>query len=152
MKLYLTAADIADELQVSQRTAARFMLQMGEAPITVERYSVWLRERTSGAPLGPDVFVPRPGTGKMGLVYFIEAMGCDRIKIGFTASSSASARVRDLQTGCPFPLQVIATLPGSVATEERIHTRFRKFRVMPNAEWFHASPILRAYISRAAKS
>jgi len=88
--------------------------------------------------------------GPRGLIYFAEAIGADRIKIGFTSRNSARARVSSLQTGCPFPIRLLGHIVGTMATETHLHDKFGSFRVMPNAEWFHATAPLRDFIGRVA--
>lgn len=73
----------------------------------------------------------RPGT-----IYFIEAVGAERIKIGWT-EMPIERRMRELQTACPFPLTARLLLAGTQAEERALHRRFAHCRAMPNTEWFH---------------
>lgn len=73
---------------------------------------------------------------KEGSVYFAEAVGCDRIKIGFTGGPVAD-RIAKLQTSCPFVIETYGSVRGSAALEAGLHLAFGGVRVMPNAEWFH---------------
>lgn len=73
-----------------------------------------------------------------GLVYFIEAAGASRIKIGWTGAGDVSARIRQLQTSSPFELGLLCTMPGGMACERSLHARFAHLRVTPTTEWFHA--------------
>lgn len=82
---------------------------------------------------------------RMGRVYFIEAIGAERIKIGFTSGDPA-VRLRDLQTACPFMLRVIAHVRGSMDDEAALHERFASTRAVPGTEWFHITHELRAHI------
>ena len=45
---------------------------------------------------------------------------------------------------CPFPIEVIATIPGGYAKERELHNRFSRIRA--HGEWFHATDELCAYI------
>lgn len=56
----------------------------------------------------------------LGRVYFIEAIGADRIKIGFTQGDPEN-RSAQLQTGCPFPLAVIGSFYASARRESELH-------------------------------
>ncbi len=87
--------------------------------------------------------------GKFGLLYFLQATGTDRIKIGFTRGH-VSRRMSSIQTGCPFPLKAIATLKAHEIEERHYHKQFVAERVMPNAEWFYLSPALQVAIDAAA--
>lgn len=80
------------------------------------------------------------------IVYFLKAG--EFIKIG-KATKDASCRVASFQTGCPYPITVLAEIPGGLGLESRLHKRFKAdhFR----GEWFSASPALLSYISSIAK-
>lgn len=81
--------------------------------------------------------IESPGLAKRrGNVYLIEAVGTDRIKIGFT-EWSAERRLHRLQTSSPFALRVAASLPGSLAIERHLHRKHAADRILPTAEWFH---------------
>lgn len=84
---------------------------------------------------------------KVGLVYFIEAIGCDRIKVGFTSKRSVEERAKNIQTSCPFQISVLASHPGSMLDEWNLHQRFAAARVASNIEWFHATEELRSHIA-----
>lgn len=77
------------------------------------------------------------------IVYFLKAG--DFIKIG-KATGGADSRVSSLQTGCPFPITVLATIPGGLAREARLHRLFSSLR--SHGEWFHAAPSLLGFIER----
>ena len=57
-----------------------------------------------------------------GTVYFLEGAESRRVKIGFTRGE-AEERRGALQTGVPERLRVVATLPGSLLLEQRLHAR-----------------------------
>lgn len=75
------------------------------------------------------------------IVYFLRAG--EFIKIGKT-TGDPSSRVAQLQTGCPFPIEVLATMPGGRGREAKLHKKFAALRA--HGEWFHASPVLMAFI------
>lgn len=77
------------------------------------------------------------------IVYFLRAG--DFIKIGKTTDDTGN-RVASLQTGCPFPIEVLATIRGGRRREARLHKTFAALRA--HGEWFHASPMLLAFIAR----
>jgi hypothetical protein len=75
-------------------------------------------------------------------VYFIEAIGARRIKIGFT--KDVRRRLHDLSIGCPFPIELMALMPGSLEDEFTMHKRFGQLHA--HGEWFRARPRLRKFI------
>jgi hypothetical protein len=86
-----------------------------------------------------------------GYVYFIEAMGLDRIKIGFT-TDAPMARRSQLQGACPVELDLLGFSPGGAERDARryetkLHETFGPFRV--RGEWFEAVPIMRGFIADA---
>lgn len=76
-------------------------------------------------------------------VYFIGAG--DFVKIGWAIDPTK--RVKELQTGCPHELTILATLHGTQVEEFELHRRFAAYRVRHNGEWFHATPELLSFIS-----
>lgn len=77
-----------------------------------------------------------------GYVYFIEAVGLDRVKIGF--SKDPARRRTELQTGCPCDLFVRAVMPAQAFMEGSIHRLFDEYRL--DGEWFHLVDELRDFI------
>lgn len=71
-----------------------------------------------------------------GEVYFIVCM--DRVKIGHTRVSVQS-RLSSLQTGCPYPLSVIYSEPGTRESEKYWHSMFAGYRLI--GEWFWLEPV-----------
>jgi len=80
-----------------------------------------------------------------GSVYFIEAEGADRVKIGFTGGD-VDERRRQIQVGCPFTLVTLAFFAGTMRDESRLHARFGASRCASGNEWFLAGPALRTLI------
>lgn len=76
-------------------------------------------------------------------VYFIEAVGLDLIKIGYT--SDLTERLRKLAPGCPAPLRLLGTVPGGLEIERHYHERLAAYR--SRGEWFRRSPALDAIVS-----
>lgn len=79
---------------------------------------------------------PPPPDG--GFVYFAEAVGTDRIKIGWSRHHP-SKRLVELQTGCPFPIRLLSFFPGFPEDERRLHVALATSRVSPSIEWFYAT-------------
>ncbi len=78
-----------------------------------------------------------------GYVYFLRSENEGEIKIGYAVD--VEKRVKQLQTGHPQKLKVMATLKGDMELEKDIHDKFYKHRL--NGEWFEPHPDLLAFIS-----
>jgi len=80
------------------------------------------------------------------VVYFIQIAGKldSPIKIGFSTEGGLEDRLLALQTGNPYRLRILATMPGGQEVEARLHESFEHVRMM--GEWFEASPALLALI------
>lgn len=81
-----------------------------------------------------------------GWVYVVGFAGY--VKIGFT-SRSVEERIVSLQTGCPEPIAVYATLRGSLSFERHLHDRFKSFHTQ--GEWFRREGELAAWIDGGCK-
>lgn len=79
------------------------------------------------------------------MIYFIQEAGNTGapIKIGYT-SKHPEMRARELQTGYPHKLFVVAVREGSEQDESQEHGRWDHLRL--HGEWFTASPDLIAHI------
>jgi hypothetical protein len=77
-------------------------------------------------------------------IYFVEAVGQERIKIG--KADDPAARVRQLQTGSAVELRLLAVVEGRASLEAELHSAFANDRIQ--GEWFRATIELREYISR----
>ncbi len=76
-------------------------------------------------------------------VYFIKPIGMDGpIKIG--CANKPEQRLIDLMSWCPFPLKIMATVPGGFAEERRLHQMFAADRL--RAEWFRTTRELLGFI------
>lgn len=73
------------------------------------------------------------------MIYFIRQKRTDLVKIGYTLNDPP-ARLSSLQVGSPEPLEMIGTVPGSVADEAVLHQQFAASRV--RGEWFRATPVM----------
>ena len=75
-------------------------------------------------------------------IYFIHAIGTDRIKIGWAAT--LGIRFEVLSCSSPYPLEVLATIPGSREDEVELHRKFANLRV--HNEWFLFSDDIKEFI------
>lgn len=76
-------------------------------------------------------------------VYFIQAVNGGPIKIGFTAED-VRARCKQLQTGNPYELKVLAWCHAPQSKEKELHKQFASARL--EGEWFAPVPELLALI------
>ena len=85
----------------------------------------------------------------MGTVYFIRCQGW--VKVGFTSESDSKipARLRHMQTGNPFELELVMTVPGSLVDEKRFHYKLKKVRGI--GEWFSDGPELQEVLARISE-
>jgi hypothetical protein len=67
-------------------------------------------------------------------VYFVRAANLGLIKIGYTAVDTAENRLSQLQTGQPFELFLLGTIPGGRDAEAGLHREFAEYR--KTGEWF----------------
>lgn len=65
-------------------------------------------------------------------VYWVKAGDTGPVKVGHAAN--VPARIRELQTGCPWPLILLRTEPGDRDLEGALHCYYRARQV--RAEWF----------------
>ena len=74
-------------------------------------------------------------TAKRSDINFIYVIGNKEhniCKIGFT--NNVFKRIRSIQTGCPFPLEIFCVIHGSMETEKKLHEKYKDLRL--NGEWF----------------
>lgn len=69
----------------------------------------------------------------MSYVYFIAAEPYDHVKIGWSLHQP-TRRMKELQTGCPHELDLLAWAPASLEDERRLHRVFAPLRL--RGEWF----------------
>jgi hypothetical protein len=81
------------------------------------------------------------------LVYFIEAIGLDMIKIGIAAD--VGLRLSNLQTSSPVPLKLLGTMPGGKEMEGILHGMLAGQRV--RGEWFRRCPKIEQYLEGCNK-
>lgn len=81
-----------------------------------------------------------------GVIYFMQIASEDCIKIGF--SYYPDLRRNRLQTGLPWAIEILATMPGDLQLEAALHSRFDHLRI--RGEWFDADEELLEYIRENA--
>ena len=104
---------------------------------------------------------PRPGRNTNGYpcrthrndktLYILGCFGDDQtiiaVKFGIVDQKTPlAARVKSLQTGCPFRLGFLAAIdPADFGFERSIHRRFREFNM--SGEWFRYAGGCRAFVN-----
>jgi hypothetical protein len=78
------------------------------------------------------------------MIYFIQDQSTFLIKIGYTGADDAAARLKQLQTGCPSGLVLLATTDGDQLTERQLHDQFAAHR--ERGEWFRPHPSVLRWI------
>jgi hypothetical protein len=76
-------------------------------------------------------------------VYFVTCRKANAVKIG--CSVDPHGRLPEIQSGCPIPLKLEATLPGLHAEEKAMHWRFSEHRI--HGEWFTLAPEIELVIA-----
>ncbi len=77
-------------------------------------------------------------------VYFLEAIGENLIKIGFT--SNLRRRLANIRSMLPWETELLGVIRGESLQERTIHIRFASFHV--RAEWFQNSDEIREFIAQ----
>jgi hypothetical protein len=86
----------------------------------------------------------------VGLIYFVEADGSGLIKIGYTDDNhDPRSRLKQLETGCPFPLKLLGCVRGDRRKEGTLHRQFASYR--SHLEWFFPGKGLLTYIRDHAR-
>lgn len=76
-----------------------------------------------------------------GFIYFIRCR--DMVKIGFSVNTTN--RLNRIQSFCPYPLTLIASIRGTMADEAALHDRFSSYR--EHSEWFRCEGDLAEYVA-----
>ena len=77
------------------------------------------------------------------MIYFIEAVGTDRVKIG--SARNVVDEFDKLRRDAPVELKILKVIDGGRHEEKTLHERFAEHRV--HFEWFELEP-LRSFIER----
>lgn len=76
-------------------------------------------------------------------IYFFQIDTPDKfIKIGF--ATNVAIRLSNVRVSSPYPIEVLAVIPGSEIFEAEIHQKFAAQRVQ--GEWFRPTPEILAFI------
>jgi hypothetical protein len=84
----------------------------------------------------------------VGFIYFMRCR--EIVKIGYSAEPPS--RHAALQAVIPFELELLGSMPGSVAAERDLHKTFSSIKYERHTEWFYHSPELLAAIGAATEA
>lgn len=75
------------------------------------------------------------------MIYAVHILNCQFTKIGYSANEDVSRRIAELQTGCPFKIEPLFTIAGTLMQEKSLHSAlaiaFTQIRIpMPPNEWY----------------
>lgn len=75
-------------------------------------------------------------------IYFVTAEGTDFLKIGY--ATDVTSRIDRIRAGCPYPMRILAAIPGTKQDEHQLHLRFRQYHT--HNEWFRLEGELLDYV------
>jgi hypothetical protein len=75
------------------------------------------------------------------MIYAVQILKTQFVKIGFSQNSEVKKRIAELQTGCPFEITSLFSIEGSLIQEQEVHAAlnkaFAQIRVpIPPNEWY----------------
>lgn len=82
----------------------------------------------------------------MSYIYFIQAQDNGPIKIGFTGDNPRKRMVK-IQSDCPWPVQLLGAIEGTVSQEKQIHLVLARYKTQ--GEWFEPHPHVVAAVNLA---
>ena len=85
------------------------------------------------------------------MVYFLQDMRQDRIKIGYVDVMTVEARVHQIRLNHRGLIRLLATIEGKRERERELHQQFQNSRLLVNTrygDWFRMSDNLCCFISR----
>jgi hypothetical protein len=133
--------DLADRIKLRIDAA----LASCDAPIVVHQMHCDLQIVGAEQALPNERFPD--GQGGKELVYFVEAVGLARIKIGIAVN--VARRFAALDQASPVPLRLLGVEEGGRVLESKLHQDFASCRV--RGEWFEAVAELGKYIETFAR-
>lgn len=92
---------------------------------------------------------PHAGLGFLGNVYFARAGAFAKIGWAYDVANDVAKRLRGLQEGCPYRLELVLQIPGKVRAEREFHRLFADERV--HGEWFRLSGRLAEFLVRVRR-
>lgn len=83
--------------------------------------------------------------GNIPIIYFIEALGLNLVKVGYT--ESLEARVNTLATACPMPIRIVYYRQCGVDRELERYYHYKFEHLRHHNEWFRKEGLLHDVIS-----
>jgi len=83
-----------------------------------------------------------------GYVYFIQSKNGGPIKIGY--SNNPQKRLATFQTSQADRLVILGLIPGDIPYERQLHSKFAKYRIRGDGEWFQPSKYIVNFINNNA--
>lgn len=81
------------------------------------------------------------------MIYIIKAQETNLVKIGFTKFKDINKRIDNLSTGCPFIIDILLFIEGTLEDERLLHNRFKHLHY--NKEWFKYEDELKNYVENS---
>ena len=76
------------------------------------------------------------------MIYFVDINRDGPIKIGFT-KRDVGERIKELQTSCPYQLNLLATMEGDIFREKRLQRSYQNWKLPGNhQEWYEREPLI----------
>lgn len=80
------------------------------------------------------------------MIYVLEAVGCERFKVGFsTDARRLMQRFETIQVASPFVVKLCAWAEGTMCHEQELHKSMSKHRI--HGEWFRTNRKLATFIA-----
>lgn len=80
------------------------------------------------------------------MLYFITPLDRKLCKVGW--SQDPNRRYREIQAAYPHAVEILGSIPGEKALEQRLHRHFWGLRTHPSAEWFEVRGRLLALLEK----
>lgn len=60
------------------------------------------------------------------MIYVLQVDDYRFIKVGFCEEGNLEKRIASLQTGCPYPIKLVGSVPGTISQEQSLHDSLRR--------------------------
>lgn len=86
------------------------------------------------------------------MIYAVEILNFGFVKIGFSDSEMVSKRIAELQTGNPFQIKEVFTIPGTIRQEKSLHAMLNAafsttgIKCPPNEWYVGRAPMFKEFL------